>query len=102
MCCRRSVLEDVWQYEAVYMAARLNLLLAQFAAYRHATDHGSDDLFAQLGTPGGDVPRPFPGTSGCAAGVEFMWQGQGANTAQPALLAARQQLRREIIDNCFR
>ncbi|KAL6758144.1 hypothetical protein V8C86DRAFT_2604829, partial [Haematococcus lacustris] len=99
---RLAVLEDLWHHEAAFASARHALLLAQFAAYRHATDYGFEDAFAGLDRGSlPDAPRPFPGTSAPPPGTD-PWQGQAANSRQPALLPARQQLRREMVDVCFR
>ncbi len=48
---------------------------------------------------GGTYPRPFD-VGGTATADK--WSGMSANTPQPQLLAARVQLRREMIDLSFR
>lgn len=99
---RLAILEDLWSYEAEFAATKHRAILAYLQAYRHATDLGPEqDMFLKLNQRSG--PKAFPGTTGLAppAGPD-PWEGVGANSKQPELLAARRQLRRELIDLCFR
>lgn len=90
--CRLSVLEDMWEYEAQFCAARHQLVLQLVSAYRHSAALGVDDLWAGIS----DGVKPF------ASGHVDAWAKFSSNLPQPKLLAARVQLRRELIDLCFR
>ena len=123
---RLAILDDAWAFEAAFSSARHRALLAYFSAYRHSEAWSVvHDLFAGLGTSqgglmgpvtdikpsggmsallGGTVPRPF-GIGPTAIPVDPMvdkWDGMSVNTPQPQLLAARVQLRRELLDLSFR
>ena len=50
-CCRMALLEDMWEYEAAYMASRHRVMLSYFTAYRHAEDWGVADVFVGLNVP---------------------------------------------------
>ena len=128
---RAAVLDDAWSFEAGYQAAKYRALLAYLASYRHSEAWGvMHDLFAGLGEAqgglmgpvatdigasgriavrGGTPLRPFAGRAaggggggGGGSGSAERWSGVAVNTPQPQLLAARVQLRREILDLCFR
>ncbi len=90
-------------------------LLAYSAAYRHAEAWGvTEDLFGGLGSAQGGCSGPSAAAVDGGASASIMrpfaqhpqsgdrWAGFAANTPQPQLLAARTQLRREIVDLCFR
>ena len=120
---RTAILDDAWAFEAAYCSARHRVMLAYFAAYRHAEAWGVlHDLFgglgaaqggssgpvsAEVGAAGGITagrvtsPRPI-GEGGSGSGAAEKWAGMAANTPQPQLLAARIQLRRELLDLCLR
>ncbi len=98
---RHGILDDMWAYEAEFLAARHTLLLTYFAAYRHATDLGIPDMFVGQNLP--NQPKAFSGPNDrSAGGGEGVWDGASVNGVQPKLLGARQALRRELIDTCFR
>ena len=116
-----AILDDAWAFEASFCAARHQLALAYFQAYRHSESWGvafgpdyGGDLFAGLGEAsrssswrsGGPPFRPFDATSPAGeageAGVEGRWGGVSSNMCLPRLLGARAQLRREIVDLSFR
>ncbi|KAG1663405.1 hypothetical protein FOA52_011683, partial [Chlamydomonas sp. UWO 241] len=108
-----GVLDDLWSAEASFCAARHRAILAYYSAYHHAEAWGvCDDLFGGLGAQGGpggpcagtrDGPAPTRAEPFPASGMD-RWdsKGGGANSQQPQLLAARVQLRRELLDLCFR
>ncbi|KAG2448660.1 hypothetical protein HYH02_006017 [Chlamydomonas schloesseri] len=93
---RLGVVADLWECEAQFAAARHKALLAYYQAYRHATGWGLADIWAgcnaDMAAAGGD------GGGGGGTG----WARVSANSPQPQLLGARRQLRREMIDLCFR
>ena len=122
---RTAILDDVWAFEAAYQAAKYRTLLAYYKSYRHAEAWGvTHDLFAGLGAAQGGIKgpvstdiksgritigegttlKPFSSHAGVAGGSggSERWEGVASNTPQPQLLAARVQLRREILDLCFR
>ena len=105
---RTAVLDDLWALEAGYCAARHRAVRAYLAAYRHAESWGVlQDLFCGLGRaqggPHGPVHAPSP-VLGAPPETQARdrWQGAAVNSPQPLLLAARMQLRRELLDLCFR
>lgn len=84
-------------------------------SYRHATGWGLEDMWAGCGpdlqpfscgtawtggagaSASASAPAPAPPTQSSAAS-----SGVAANSPQPQVLGARRQLRREMIDLCFR
>ncbi|GAX75360.1 hypothetical protein CEUSTIGMA_g2804.t1 [Chlamydomonas eustigma] len=114
-----AMLDDLWAFEAGYCEARHKCLLAYFSAYRHSESWGvMEDLFAGLGSAqaGCSGPVAAASMSCCSTGTPVRptpdmnhsasstnkWEGWAANTPLPQVLAARVQLRREIIDLTFR
>eukprot|EP00798_Chlamydomonas_sp_ICE-L_P018323 gene18323-24785_t len=87
---RATILEDLWSFESQFCEAKHKLMVAYLQAYRHAeADSPLDEWTA-------DRPTPFN------ADGNAKWSQLNSNTPQPHHLSARVQLRREMLDLCFR
>lgn len=95
-----EMIADLWKLEAEFATTRHSVLLAYLSSYRHATDWGVEDLW------GGEMltqDTTVDGSVGEAAAAARSPASRLLGSSYSCgVLGARRQLRREIVDLCFR